>query len=129
MPAVTVEVRFPYSKEDETRIIDAVHSSMMFALKTPDWDKTIRLIVHEPHRFTGPPTKGEKYTLISFDMFSGRSLESKRALYAAIVDNLENVGIPRDEVMIVLREHPQENWGIQGGKAASDVNIGFKINV
>ena len=39
------------------------------------------------------------------------------------------VGIPRDEVMIVLREHPQENRGIQGGKAASDVNIGFKINV
>ena len=89
MTAVRVEVRFPYSKEDETKIIDAVHSSMMSALKTPDWDKTIRLIVHEPHRFTGP----------------------------------------RDEVMIVLREHPQENWGIQGGKAASDVNIGFKINV
>ncbi len=129
MPAVTVEVRVRYSKEEEIKIIDAVHSAMMFALKTPDWDKTIRLVVHEPHRFTGPPSKNERYTLISVDMFAGRSLDAKRSLYAALVENLEEVGIPRDQVMIVLREHPTENWGVQGGKAASDVDVGFKINV
>lgn len=129
MPAVTVEVRFPYSKEEEIKIIDAVHSAMMTALKTPDWDKTIRLVVHEPHRFSGPPSKGERYTLISFDMFAGRSMDAKRSLYATLVQNLEAVGIPRDQVMIVLREHPTENWGVQGGKTATDVNIGFEIKV
>ncbi len=28
-----------------------------------------------------------------------------------------------------LREVPTENWGIRGGNAASDVDLGFEINV
>jgi phenylpyruvate tautomerase PptA (4-oxalocrotonate tautomerase family) len=102
---------------------------MMNALKTPEWDKNIRLIVHEPHRFTGPPNKTDKYTLISFDMFSGRSIEAKRELYKLLVANLESFGIPKDDTLIVLREHKAENWGIQGGLPASEVDIGFSINV
>jgi phenylpyruvate tautomerase PptA (4-oxalocrotonate tautomerase family) len=62
-------------------------------------------------------------------MFAGRSLDVKRTLYATLVENLEELGIPRDQVMILLREHPTENWGVQGGRAASDVNVGFEINV
>ena len=38
------------------------------------------------------------------DAFAGRSLDAKRALYRAIVDRLEPLGIPRDHVMTVLRE-------------------------
>ena len=102
---------------------------MMAGIKTPEWDKNIRLIVHEPHRFTSPPGKSDRYTLVTFDMFSGRSIEAKRALYTAIVQNLSEVGIPPDDVLINLREHPAENWGVRGGKPASEVDLGFKINV
>lgn len=28
---------------------------MIEGLKIPVWDKTVRLIVHEPHRFATPP--------------------------------------------------------------------------
>ena len=31
--------------------------------------------------------------------------------------------------MITLRESPAENWGIRGGQAASDVDLGFDVNV
>ena len=129
MPAVTIEVRKKYSIERESEIIDAIHGAMMGSIKTPDWDKNIRLLVHEPHRFTGPPGKTESYTLISFDMFSGRTIEAKRELYKQIVSNLEKLGIPKDDTLIVLREHPPENWGIQGGQPASEVDVGFNINV
>ena len=129
MPAVTVEVRYGYTPDQEQKIIDSIHQAIMSALKTPDWDKTIRLICHDPKRFSGPPDKTERYTLVSFDMFRGRSIEAKRALYAAVVANLEQCEIPRDDVMIVLREHPVENWGIRGGLAACDIDVGFKINV
>lgn len=113
----------------ELQIIDAIHAAMMAGIKTPEWDKNIRLIVHEPHRFTSPPGKSDRYTLVTFDMFSGRSIEAKRALYTAIVQNLSEVGIPPDDVLINLREHPAENWGVRGGKPASEVDLGFKINV
>jgi hypothetical protein len=39
------------------------------------------------------------------------------------------LGIPRDHVMIVLHEVPRENWGIRGGQAACDVDLGFKVGV
>lgn len=129
MPTVTIEVRRHYAAQEESQIIDAVHAAMMTGIKTPEWDKTIRFIEHPPHRFTGPPDRSDRYTLITFDMFSGRSLDAKRRLYAAIVENLAPLGIPPSEVLINLREHPPENWGVQGGKPANEVDIGFEIKV
>ena len=102
---------------------------MMQGLKIPEWDKTIRLVVHKPHRFPQAPGKDERYTLVDIDLFSGRSLEAKKALYQAIVRNLGPFGIPGDQVKILLRESPAENWGIRGGVPASEVDLGFEVNV
>ena len=129
MPNATIEVRRLYTPEQEAGIIDAVHAAMMQGLKIPEWDKTIRLVVHEPHRFPQAPGKGERYTLVDIDLFSGRSLEAKKALYQAIVRNLGPFGIPGDQIKILLRESPAENWGIRGGVPASEVELGFEVNV
>jgi phenylpyruvate tautomerase PptA (4-oxalocrotonate tautomerase family) len=126
MPNATIEVRRRYSPEEEAGIIDAVHAAMMEGLKIPEGDKTIRLVVHEPHRF---PHESEWYTLVDVDLFCGRSLGAKKALYQAIVRNLEPFGIPPDRVKILLRESTAENWGIRGGVPASEVDLGFEVNV
>jgi phenylpyruvate tautomerase PptA (4-oxalocrotonate tautomerase family) len=129
VPNVTIEVRKHYAKEEEEAIINAVHAALMQAIKTPDWDRTIRLVVHEPHRFASPPGKDERYTLVDIDLFSGRSLEAKRDLYRAIVHNLGRAGIPADHVKVLLRESAAENWGVRGGVPASEVDLGFKVDV
>ena len=129
MPNATIEVRRRYTPVEEAGIIDAVHAAMMQALKIPEWDKTVRLVVHEPHRFPQAPGKGERYILVDIDLFAGRSFEAKKALYQAIVRNLEPFGIPGDQVKILLRESPAENWGIRGGVPASEVDLGFEVNV
>lgn len=84
MPNVTIEIRRHYTRAEEEAIIAAVHAALMEGIKTPAWDKTIRLIVHEPHRFAVPPRCTDRYTLIAIDLFPGRSLEAKRALYQAL---------------------------------------------
>jgi len=129
VPLVTIEVRRHYSRDEEIAIIDAVHAAMIQSIKIPEWDRNVRLIVHEPHRFAIPPGRGERYTLISFDLFAGRSMEAKRALYRAIINNLQSLGIPAEEIKIVLREIPRENFAIRGGVPASEVELGFEINV
>ena len=68
---------------------------MMEGLKIPEGDKTVRLVVHEPHRF---PHDSERYTLVDVDLFSVRSFGAKKALYQAIVRNLEPFAIPPDQV-------------------------------
>lgn len=131
MPTALIEVRKQYTQEEEIAIIHAVHGAMLDALKLPVWDRNVRLLVHAPHRFACPPDKAtpDLYTLVSIDLFAGRSIEAKRNLYAAIVNGLAACGIPKDHVLINLNEINQENWGVQGGKPACDVDIGFKIDV
>jgi hypothetical protein len=50
-------------------------------------------------------------------------------LYQALVRNLGKLGIPSDDVKVLLRESGAENCGIRGGVPASEVDLGFKIDV
>lgn len=131
MPSTIIEVRRRYEPSQEVAIIDAVHAALVSAFRIPDGDKHVRLVVHEPHRFAVAPglATPENYTLVGIDCFAGRSVEAKRNLYRHITRNLATVGIPPDHVTILLRESALENWGIRGGQAASDVDLGFDVTV
>ena len=131
MPSVLIEVRKKYPQEEEIALMEAVHAALREAFRILSHDKNVRLIVYEPHRFACPPDreKPELYTHISIDAFAGRSLNAKRNLYMSIVKNLEPFGIPKNHIKILLREIPKENWGIRGGQAGCDVELGFKVDV
>ena len=62
-------------------------------------------------------------------MFYGRSLETKKKLYQTLVKNLTELGIPKDDIFILLQEQALENWGIRGGIPASEVDLGFKVEI
>lgn len=71
-------------------------------------------------------------TRIEIVLFSGRSLEAKKALYSAIVANLSALGLRAEEIKIVLIEVPPDNWGLHGlhgGLPASEIDLGFRIDV
>ena len=131
MPHVVIETRREGSEAEESALIGAVHGALVSAFRIPEGDRHVRLLVHAPHRFAVPPEmeQPERFTQITIDAFAGRSIDAKRALYSAIVERLEPLGIPRDHVSILVRDAPRENWGIRGGQAASDVDLGFDVNV
>ena len=131
VPHVLIEVRRRYTADEEVAIIDAVHAGLVVGFRIPPQDKHVRLVAHEPHRFAVPPTLSdpESYTLVTIDCFAGRSMDAKRNLYAEIVDRLAVLGIPRDHVSVALRESELENWGIRGGQAACDIDLGFDVHV
>jgi phenylpyruvate tautomerase PptA (4-oxalocrotonate tautomerase family) len=131
MPSCQVEVRRRYTPAEELAIIDAVHGALVAAFRIPPQDRTVRLVVHEPHRFACSPrlTQPESFTLVTVDCFTGRSLEAKRNLYREVVDRLAVLGVPGDHVTITLRESGAENWGIRGGQAACDLDLGFEVRV
>jgi phenylpyruvate tautomerase PptA (4-oxalocrotonate tautomerase family) len=70
----------------------------------------------------------DTYMRVTIDCFSGRSIGAKRALFRQIVDRLGEHGIPPEQVSILLRESPPENWA-PGGIPASDYELGFDIEV
>ena len=131
MPSTVIDVRTSYTPAQELAIIEAVQSALVQAFKIPLHDRSILLTAHLPHRMITPPAlqQPERYTVVRIDAFAGRSIDAKRKLYQAMVNNLQPLGIPVDHVKVCLREIPTENWGIQGGQAACDVDLGFQINV
>jgi phenylpyruvate tautomerase PptA (4-oxalocrotonate tautomerase family) len=110
-------------------MFDAVHSALMAAFKIPDDDRAQRVLEYAPEDLEIPPGRGERFTIVTIEAFAGRSIEAKRALYAEIVTRLEEVGIPKADVFIVLKEIPMENWGLRGGVAGCDIDFGFNIRV
>ncbi len=128
MPNTTIETRAGWVT-DAPAVIEAVQAALREALRLPDWDRTLRLIEHAADHFAVPPGRGARYTLIEVTLFSGRSLAAKRALYQAIVRNLGKLGVPPDDIKVTLIEVPPENWGVRGGRPASEVDLGFKIEV
>lgn len=131
MPSTLIEVRRPYHRSEEVAIIDAVHDALVAAFRIPAGDKHVRLVSHESHRFSHSPglAQPELYTLVTVDCFSGRSVQAKRNLYREIVNRLQTLGIPPDHVTILVRDSPTQNWGIRGGQAACDVDLGFDVDV
>ncbi|MDH5327847.1 MAG: tautomerase family protein [Gammaproteobacteria bacterium] len=126
MPTVTIEVKRHWSAEQKQQILTAIHGAMVDALKIPEHDKLMRFIEHSPENFVTPPDTSDNYTLVEVSLFSGRSLDAKRALYAAIVAGLQPLGIDPMDIRIVLYEVPPDNWGLRGGIPASELNFGFK---
>ncbi|KTD24109.1 tautomerase family protein [Legionella maceachernii] len=137
MPIVSIDIRNSFTKEEEITLMRSVYSALQEVFQLSDDAINIRLFVHEPHRFAIPPTKNkfetynhpELYTIISIDCFPGRTTDTKRRLYRRLTENLETCGIPQDHIKIVLRESNRENWGILGGQAGCDVDVGYKVEV
>jgi len=115
--------------DDPAAVIDAVQSALREALKIPEGDRTLRLIEHPASHFAVPPGRSDKFTLVEITMFSGRSMSAKRTLYQAIVRHLAVLGVQPLDIKVTLIETPPENWGLRGGMPASEIDLGFKIDV
>lgn len=128
MPATRIDVRRPRSDEEVAAVIDAVHLAQREALKIPEADRSIIYAEHSPARFQAPAGKSEDYTRVEISLFAGRSQAAKNALYAATVRRLGELGIAASDITVILQESPLGDWGL-GGVAASELDLGFDVNV
>jgi phenylpyruvate tautomerase PptA (4-oxalocrotonate tautomerase family) len=127
-----IEILEGRSAHEKRELLDAVHEALIAALKVPPGDPMLRIVEHDRACLrlpTVPDRVGERYTLIEITMFAGRSIETKRELYAQIVRRLGDLGVPATDITIVVIESPAENWGVHGGRPASEVELGFTIEV
>lgn len=129
MPLTRIETRRAWPPEQVAALMEAVYLAQREALKLPEGDKNIRYLEHRPEHFSVPPGKTENFTLVEVQMFPGRSLAAKRALYQGIVQRLGALGIAPTDILIVLQEPPLDNWGLRGGQPASELDLGFNLDV
>jgi phenylpyruvate tautomerase PptA (4-oxalocrotonate tautomerase family) len=129
MPLVRLEVRQGRSATQKQALLDAAHAALVEALGIPDHDRMQRIVEHDGEDFELPPGSSDDFVLVEVTMFAGRSRQAKRRLYQALVRNLGELGVAPAEVFVVLQEPPLDNWGIRGGRMASEVDLGFEVQV
>ena len=131
MALARIEVLEGRSSGEKKSLLEAVRAALSEALQAPPDDPTVRLAEYPIEHFLlpYPDRHSDRYTLVEVTMFAGRSLDTKHRLYGAIVQRLATVGVPSDDVLIVLHEPPMENWAVNGATPASEVDVGFKVDI
>jgi hypothetical protein len=128
MPSTRI-VTGEWARGREMELIDAVQAALTSAIRIPDWDRDVVVDLYDGRRRIVPSGASERYTRIEIVLFLGRSMEAKRALYRTIVDNVSALGVPGAEIKTILIEVPPEDWGLRGGLPASEIDLGFKVDV
>ncbi|MBB4294162.1 phenylpyruvate tautomerase PptA (4-oxalocrotonate tautomerase family) [Rhizobium leguminosarum] len=128
MPATRIETRRGWIGTRRLDVIEAVQRALLIGLKLPEDDRCIRLLEYEHDAMIVPKGRGPSYTVIEITLFSGRSLDAKRRLYAALAGELSAFDVPARDIKTILVEVPPENWGLRG-LPASEINLGYKIDV
>jgi phenylpyruvate tautomerase PptA (4-oxalocrotonate tautomerase family) len=132
MPNVLIETRGGWLGVKRPAFLAAIQAAMVETLRIPPHSLVLRLVEHPVECFVVPHEThetAEQYTHIAITMFAGRSVAAKRALFQAVVRHLEPFGVPPGDVRIILQEVPRENVGMQGGKAAVDLELGYEVRV
>ncbi len=129
MPHVCIHMRTGRSSPEKKALLDAVHASLVENFKIPAQDRFLRVLEYAPEDFEVPPARSGAFVLIEISAFAGRSLEAKRGLYKGIITRLCALGVDPLDAMIILNEPHRDNWGIRGGFPASEVDLGYSVDV
>jgi phenylpyruvate tautomerase PptA (4-oxalocrotonate tautomerase family) len=119
---------FRQTLEPRTEISNAIHNSVMTALEYPADKKFHRFFPLEPEDFVFSKDRSEKYMILEVSMFEGRSVTAKKKLIALLFENLEKLGIPRNDLEITIFETPKHNWGIRG-VPGDELELSYRVEV
>ena len=122
MPLVTLTVRKPKSAEFKSKVLDAVHASLV-STGIPDTDKFQRVLELDADDFrfdAGYPdvatARNDDFVLIEILWSVGRSVKVKKKLLADLMDRLRAAGLDPENAMVVFKETNWENWAFAGGR-------------
>ena len=127
MPLVHVHLRAGRRAGEKKAIHDGIHAALVDAFRIPEHDRN--QLVHEYPDGDFEARHGPGAVFVELVVFPGRTPDAKRKLYAGIAANLGRAGVDPQRTLVVLHEPPLANWGIRGGQAATDVPIGFALDV
>jgi len=124
MPLIHISHAAGKSENYVSALSNGVHNALVEAFGIPSDDYFQTLTQHVPKAGLRFPSSflgiehGSEMVFVQITAAEGRSIEQKKALYKAIVDQLEtNAGVPRSDVLINIIETKRENWSFGNADA------------
>ncbi|UTA55545.1 tautomerase family protein [Lysobacter soli] len=122
MPLVTLTVRKPKPVVFKTKVLDAVHASLVSS-GVPQADLFQRVFELDADDFHFDPSypdlaspRTDDFVLIEILWSAGRSVKVKKKLLAELMDRLAQAGLDPEHVMVAFKETTWENWSFGGGR-------------
>jgi phenylpyruvate tautomerase PptA (4-oxalocrotonate tautomerase family) len=110
-------------------VSDVIHSCVVDALQYPKDKRAHRFFQLDRSEFFYQPGRSEKYTIIEFSMFEGRSVDAKKKLIRLLFERFEKqLGISPQDVEITIFETPKSNWGFRG-LPGDEHSLDYKVEV
>ena len=129
MPQVRIDTGYHLLNGEHEAVYDDNQAEMVEGIKIPEDDRCYRLVTYDADHFPNVPGHSDRFIIIEIALFAGRSMDAKRKMYAAICRNLKaTFGLEPRDIRIVLEENTRENWALDG-KPASEIDLGFKVEV
>lgn len=94
---------------------DVIHACVVEALQYPMDKRAHRFFPLDRADFFYPAGRTERYTIVEFSMFEGRSIATKKQLIRLLFERVEQeCGISPQDLEITIFETPKHNWGFRG---------------
>ena len=108
---------------------DVLHRAAVRTLQLPEDKRFHRFIPLAAWQLVAPADRSERYLIIEVNMFSGRSVETRKALIRALMDDLSReLSLSTNDIEITLFESPRENWGIRG-QHGDEMQLTYKVEI
>lgn len=106
-----------------------IHSCVMEALEYPADKRAHRFFPLDRSDFFYPAGRTERYTILEFSMFEGRTVEAKKKLIRLLFERIhQECGITPQDLELTIFETPKHNWGFRGLPGDEHV-LNYKVNV
>ena len=123
MPLVHVSLRRGKPAAHRQAILDGIYRALRATFDVPDEDRFMTITEHDEDNFSYSKSylgiaRSDDLVMIQLTVNNTRTLEKKKALYRAIVENLTaDPGLRPEDILINLIEVLPENWSFGNGIA------------
>lgn len=123
MPLTRIDIPAGRPPEFKAELLDIVYETLNGVMNVPDGDRFQVLTEHPPGNLEISPDylgveRSPQAFLIQITLNEGRSVELKKAFFAALATALdERLGVRPQDVNVSLVEVAKENWSFGNGVA------------
>jgi len=123
MPLTRVSLRRGKPAAHRQAILDGIYRAMRAVFDVPDEDRFMTITEHDEDNFSYSKNylgiaRSDDLVMIQLTVNNTRTLEKKKALYRAIVENLTaDPALRPEDILINLIEVLPENWSFGNGIA------------
>lgn len=110
------------------QLSDVIHSCVMDALQYPADKRAHRFFPLDSSDFFYPQGRTQRYTIVEFSMFEGRSVVAKKQLIRLLFERVQPLGISTQDLEITIFETPKHNWGFRG-LPGDEHQLNYKVEV